>query len=140
MQQESGRLVHQKNLGWVPTGYDLEDNPESDAAWEKIRQLFRQAFPEFSENDLEDYELPDWHYETRCLFVHLHDEAFLMHQFVGRIDKILEKSPEWIAKFECFDRKPSYLGMLMFWNDKIYYDTAFSKSGYLEVLTKSIPD
>ena len=126
------KFIKEEYLSWVPEGYNLEDNSTDTAEWSNIKNLFRKEFIEFKDENQEDYEFPEWHYETRCLSAHLYNEHFFRNNFIRRIEKILTFRQNWIAKFECFDNNLNYIGMLMFWNGNIHYTSEFSESGFLK--------
>ncbi len=109
--------------------YELEDTEENFEKWQKLQRNFSSRFGDFSSENLEDYELTDWHDEINCLYVYLYNEKFYNTAFISTVLQILNDNGECFAQFECYDDMKQFLGNFQIYVDKVVFDEVSVSSG-----------
>ncbi len=109
--------------------YELEDTEENFEKWQKLQRDFSSRFGDFSSENLEDYELTDWHDEINCLYVYLYNEKFYSTAFISTVLQILNDHGECFAQFECYDDRKQFIGNFQIYADKVVFDQDSVNSG-----------
>ncbi len=109
--------------------YKLEDTEENFKKWQKIKRDFSERFSNFSSENLEDYELTDWHDEINCLYVYVYNEKFYNNAFISAILQILNDNGDCFAQFECYDDEEQFIGNFQVYPDKVIFDENSVNSG-----------
>ncbi|PID77764.1 MAG: hypothetical protein CSB21_03960 [Deltaproteobacteria bacterium] len=115
--------------------YKLEDTEENLKKWQKLKRDFSSRFIDFSSENLEDYELTDWHDEINCLYVYVYNEKFYNNEFIPAILKILNDNGECFAQFECYDDEKQFIGNFQIYPDKVIFDENSVNSGLSQKLS-----
>ncbi len=116
--------------------YRLEDTEENLKNWRKLQRAFATRFSEFSSENLQDYELTDWHDEINCLYVYLYNERFYNRTFIPVILKILHDNGQSFAQFECYDDQKQFIGNFQVYPDLVVFDEKSVHSGLSARLLK----
>ena len=129
-----------EEFGGVPEGwkFEIDDTPEAESEWKVLLAAFESAFLEFTREDLEDFELADWHYEMRCVFACLYNLGFYKATFIPRVQQVLRnQTKECYAKFECYDQTKKVIGSFMVFKDKVIFDGLSEQTGLVKELVCS---
>ncbi len=128
-------FVHEEVAGIIDgEKYEIEDTEKTFREWKKLQNDFVSEFGEFSEEEPEDYELPEWHHETKCLYVYLYNEKFYNKEFIPRILQIVNDNGNCFAQFECYDDNLGLLGDFQVYKDIVVFSKLFEKSGTIKKL------
>lgn len=114
--------------------YKIEDVDNTYKEWRKLQNDFIKKFNEASFKNHKDYELPDWHYGTKVLYVYLYNEKFFDKGFIPKVLQILKANGNCYAEFECFDNKQNYIGFFQVYRNKIRFEKSFENMGFIKQL------
>ncbi len=109
--------------------YHLEDTEENLKKWQKLQRDFTTRFCHFSSENLEDYELTEWHDGINCLYVYLYNEKFYDNAFIPTVLQILKNNGQCFAQFECYGEKQQFMGNFQIYTDKVIFDENSASSG-----------
>jgi len=123
-----------EEFGGIPNGlvYDVEDTPETERSWQRLRKAFSAEFKELTLGD--DYTLVDWHHGSMHVYVYMHTCSFVASDFLQKVMTIIQAQPfPSYFRFECFDSRND-IGRFIVLKDLVLFNTTSKQSGLISDL------